>query len=188
MLQKKDKRKMMFFRHSTFKIAKLIFNYPNKTFHIREFSRKTGLSTTAVTSSLEELKKILIIEKTDITTNIRADLESESYRTYKRIFNLYCLERYLITDRIRDAYQTETIVLFGSFAKGEDIEESDIDLLIITHNKEPLKDIRNFLSICEKKMNRNINLHILPSIEKSPQDFKNALANGIVLQGYLKII
>ena len=68
--------------------------------------------------------------------------------------------------------------MFGSFAKGEDIEESDLDILILTSRKA---DISNFLQACEKEFNRKINLHILPSLEKSSYTFKNAVANGIVL-------
>jgi len=85
MLQKKDKEKILFFRESIFKVAELIFNYPNKTFHIRELTRKTNFSTTAVTKAIEELNKynIVTIETTQLTKNVKANLESEEYRFYK---------------------------------------------------------------------------------------------------------
>ncbi|MBN1645365.1 nucleotidyltransferase domain-containing protein [Candidatus Woesearchaeota archaeon] len=187
MLQKKDREKILFFRESCFKIAGLIFNYPNKKFHIRELAKKTKLSTTAVISSIKDLKnfKIIKLYKTDLTTDVQADLESESYFFYKKIFNLYRLERYSIIQTLKESFRAETIVLFGSFAKGEDIEESDIDILILSKSKLPKEPD---LSIPEKELNRKINLHVLKSLDKSAPEFKNSAANGIVLYGYLKVI
>lgn len=185
MSQKKDKTKILFFRESVFKVAEMIFNRPNAVFHIRGLAKETGVSTTGVVYAVEELKKydIITVEKTTITTNIRANLESEVYRFYKKILNLYRLERYLLIQTLRDAYRAKTIVLFGSFSKGEDIEGSDIDILVLTNYKETID-----LTVYGKMLNRSINLHILKSLEKSSSEFKNAVANGIVLYGYLKVV
>ncbi len=184
MSQKKDK--ILFFRESTFKVAELIFNYPHKTFHIRMLEKETGLSTTAVIKAAEELEyfKIIKVEKTPITTNIRADLESEAYRFYKMTFNIYRLKSYGFVDKLIKTFYPEAIVLFGSFAKGEDIENSDIDILIISHRKNN-KELENLSIISEKRLNREMNAIVLPSLEKSAAEFKNAAANGIVLHGYL---
>ena len=190
MSQKKDKGKILFFRESVFKVAELIFSYPNKTFHIRMLEKETGFSTTAVIDAVEELRKyeIITIEETPLTTNVKANLESGAYIFYKLVFNLYRLKRYLFIDRLVEVFnKPEAIVLFGSFAKGEDVEQSDIDILVISHNKseEYLEDLINAF---QKELNRKINIHILPSLAKSSNEFKNAVANGIVLHGYLKII
>ena len=189
MLQKKDREKILFFRESSFKIARLIFDFPNQTFHIRGISKETGLSTTAIIRAVEELAKFRIakVEKTELTTNIKADLESEAFRFYKKVFNLYRLERYMMIANLRESFAAETIILFGSFAKGEDIEESDIDILVISKRAAD-DELRKYLDICEKELNRKINLHVLPSLAKSSAEFKNAVANGIVLHGYLKVI
>ncbi len=187
MLQKKDKRKIIFFKESMFKIAELIFNFPNKTFHVREFSKKTNFSTTAVTSAITELNKykIVNVKKTNITTNIKANLESEAYYFYKKIFNLYKFERYpFLLNEIKEKLKPKAIVVFGSFAKGEDVEESDIDLLVISNNKAKIELKKDY----EEEFKRKINLHVLASLEKSSNEFKNAIANGIVLDGYIKVI
>ncbi len=190
MSQKKDKNKILFFRESIFKVAELIFNYPNKTFHIRMLEKETGFSTTAIIDSIKELKKydVIKIEETPLTTNIKANLESEAYRFYKLIFNLYRLKRYLFVDKFVEIFNNpEAIVLFGSFAQGEDIEKSDIDVLVIFPQKNQ-ENLGNFTNEFEKELNRKINIHILPSLAKSSNEFKNAIANGIVLHGYVKII
>ena len=152
--------------------------------------KETGFSTTAVIDAIEELKKynIITIEETPLTTNIKANLDSEAYRFYKLVFNLYRLKRYLFVDKLVEIFNNpEAIVLFGSFAKGEDIEESDIDILVISSQKNN-ENLEDFANLFEKELNRKINIHILPSLAKSSNEFKNAVANGIVLHGYLKII
>lgn len=190
MLQKKDKGKIWFFKESIFSVAELIFNYPNKTFHIRMLEKETGFSTSAVIDSVNKLKEygIVTIDETPLTTNIKADLDSEAYRFYKLVFNIYRLKRYLFVDKLIEIFNNpEAIVLFGSFAKGEDIEESDIDILIISSNK-PKDYMEDFVNTFEKELSRKINIHILPSLDKSSKEFKNAVANGITLYGYLKVV
>ena len=187
MSHKKDKGRILFFRESVFKVAEVIFNRPNTTFHIRGLAKETGLSTTAVIQAVEELSGFLIVEKTTITTDVKADVESEAFLFYKKVFNLYRLERYTIIQTLKDAYRAKTIVLFGSFAKGEDVEDSDVDILILTSHKDAT-GISNYIAKCEKQLNRRINLHVLSSLENSSSEFKNAIANGIVLHGYVKVV
>ncbi len=189
MPQKKDNEKILFFRESTFAVAERIFNYPNKTFHVRMLAEETCLSTTAVVRSIEELAhfRIITVEETPLTKNVKADLGSDAYTFYKTIFNLYRIKQYGLIDRLINLYSPETIVLFGSFAKGEDIEESDIDLLILNAHQST-EIIPEDITKYKKRFSRSINLHFLLSLEKSSSEFKNALANGVVLYGYLKVL
>jgi len=183
MLQKKDGCGLPFFKESSFKVAKLIFDNPNTTFHLRKIAKTAGLSTTAALSALKEMHKsnMIQINKTSLTMNVQANTDSETYASYKRIFNLYRIEHSDLIPALKEAYKPETIVLFGSFAKGEDAEESDIDILLITQRKTTNMTLERF----EKELQRSINLHILSSLNTS--EFKNATANGIVLHGYLKV-
>ena len=181
---------MLFFRESVFKVAELIFNQPTRVFHIRLLEKETGFSTTAVTKAIDELRtfKIITVDKTPITTNVQANLDSDSYRFYKIVFNLYRLKNHTLIDKLVDLFKhPKAIILFGSFAKGEDLEKSDIDILIITSNNKP-KDVDKLILNYEKEFNRRINLIILHSLDKSERQFKNSIANGIVLYGYLKVI
>ena len=186
---KKDKGGNLFFKDSVFKVIELIFNNPNAEFHLRGISYSTNLSTTAVVKVIDKLQKqkIITVEKTPITNKIKTNQESESYLFYKKIFNLYRLEKYGVIKIIKEAYRAKTIVLFGSFSKGEDVEGSDIDILILTNQKEK-SDLRKFLNLIEKKLNRKINMVMLKSLEKSSSEFKNSVANGTILHGYLKVI
>ena len=178
----------MLFKESIFQVMELLFNKPNFSFHTRGIAKITGLSTTAIVKAVEELRQLGVVkvERTAITTNIKANLEADSYPAYKRLYNLYQLERCNLVKTLKIAYRAKNIVLFGSFAKGEDIEESDVDILILTDRKEV--EISNNLAECEKRLNRRINIQILDSLKNSSSEFKNALANGIILYGYVKIL
>ena len=198
MSQKKDKAKILFFRESVFRVATLLFNYPNQTFHIRSLEKKIGFSTTAVISAVKELRdfQIVTVEETEITTNIRANLERQEYKFYKLIFNLYRLRRYGLVDNLADFFRNpEAIVMYGSFSRGEDVEKSDVDMLVITplglSAIEAITKSESFLKwvkIFEEEFNRKLDLKVLASLEKSSTDFKNSIANGIVLSGYVRVL
>ena len=75
----------------------------------------------------------------------------------------------------------EAVVLFGSYAQGEDTENSDIDLAIITKRKMNL-NMQSF----QKKLGRKIKIQELEKA-KITREFLTTLANGIVLAGYLEL-
>ncbi|MBI4440278.1 nucleotidyltransferase domain-containing protein [Candidatus Woesearchaeota archaeon] len=185
MSQKKDS----LFRQPVFMVMELIGNSPNKEYHVRMLAKETGLSTTAVLSAIKELAAVgfVSLEKTKIVKKVRANLESETYRFYKLLINLYRLKKYGLLDALIGAFhRPEAIVLFGSYAKGEDVENSDIDILVISAYRP--KELENLRKIYGKTAERQINIHVLPSLKRSMPEFKNAAANGIVLYGYLKMV
>jgi len=63
-----------------------------------------------------------------------------------------------ISERLKEKYDANTVILFGSYARGEETEDSDIDLLVIAPSKERfvdriasakrlIRDLRNGLSV-----------------------------------------
>lgn len=98
--------------------------------------------------------------------------------------NIYDLYISGLVSGLNDFYGIpECICVFGSFVKGEDMKESDIDLAIVTDRKK-LPD----LSIYEEKLKRKISIHLIKDIKKEDAGFINSLANGIVLSGYLEVV
>ena len=84
-------------------------------------------------------------------------------------------------DYLYDTFVPNVIILFGSASKGEDIEESDIDLFV--QAKEKKIDIRKY----EKLFNRKISLFFEEDFSKLNKELKNNVINGIILRGYLKV-
>lgn len=50
----------------------------------------------------------------------------------KEIF--FCIKR--IAERLKKEYNAHRVILFGSYARGEETGDSDVDLLIIAPTKE----------------------------------------------------
>ena len=72
-------------------------------------------------------------------------------------------------DFLVDSLSPDAIVLFGSAARGEDIEDSDIDLLVIA--KETGIDLGRF----EERIQRRISIHFEPKISEIPKELLNML-------------
>lgn len=75
----------------------------------------------------------------------------------------------------------DAIVLFGSFSRGEDVKESDIDLFMVA--KEKQLDIAKF----EKYLDKQINIIWEENFNRLSKELRNNIINGIVLHGYLKV-
>ena len=72
------------------------------------------------------------------------------------------------------------MILFGSYARGEDLENSDIDIFLECKKEEI--NLSNF----ENHLNRKIQLHFKDNFKNYPKELKNNIVNGIVLDGYLE--
>ena len=85
---------------------------------------------------------------------------------------------------MKEKYFNPVIILFGSYSRGEDTEESDIDLYIETPSK--IKDA--CLGPFENKLKRNIQIFNYNNMNniRGPE-LKNNIINGIKLNGELEI-
>ena len=104
-------------------------------------------------------------------------------------YNLSWLHEKKVVDFILDKMKTVTsIILFGSFAKGENDEDSDVD--IVTISLSDRKPTEGFA----KMLGRDVNLLDFTPAEWSEQGEKNkglyqdVLFDGIVLHGSKPVI
>lgn len=166
---------------SSCKLMGLFFTYPEKQFHIRELARLTKLSSTGVIKIVAKLKKErLLTSKKERMVELVSLNKNEKVSALKRAHNFESLFKCGLVSYLREKYEEpEAIVVFGSYADGTDISASDIDIAVIS-KAEKNTNLKSF----EKKLARRINLLVL---DKIPKKFKNSLANGIVLDGYLRL-
>ncbi len=168
------------------RILRLFFEGPNERLHLREVARRTELSATGAMKILHALENESMVEKerAAVTVVYHGNYDNEKFMALKRSLNLYSLYSCGLVSALVDFYKTpECIVLFGSYAKGEDTRESDIDIAIITGIKEYPE-----LGIYEDSLKRKISLHLVENTKNEQKEFINALANGIVLYGYLEVV
>lgn len=174
----------MITKDNNYKIMKLFFDNPETSFHIREISRKTGLSSTGVIKIINRLKResLLTSKKEKMVENVSANLGGR-FLILKRAYNLYIILDSKLVEFLRDFYEEpKAIILYGSYAEGSDNSKSDVDIAVLSHKNE-VPDLRRF----ERIVNRKINL-IMVDIRLAKREFKNSISNGIVLYGFLEVI
>src|SRR3989344_325079 len=78
--------------------------------------------------------------------------DSSKFISYKKLSIVFELNNAGLVDYLWENLSPRVIILYGSFAKGESIESSDIDIFVLC--KETSIKLDNF----EKKLNRKIHL------------------------------
>lgn len=169
--------------YSRYRILQEFFDFPRKNFQMREMSRRTKIAQTSVTNHLKILLKenLIIKEKKGIYPTFSANREEESFKIYKKIDIILRLKQTGLLDYIQDSCMSDVIILFGSASKGEDIEESDIDLFIQAKEKKLI------LNKYEKLLNRDLTLFFEENFSRLNKELKNNILNGIVMRGYIKV-
>lgn len=171
----------MFAKKSTERVARLFFQQPHSVFHLREIARKTDLSPSTASQAVNDLEKDgLVTTEKKVTKQVQAS-DNQLFRDHKRIHNLRQLLQSDLINKLEESYRPDAIVLFGSYARGEDDSNSDIDLALVNGHARELE-----LGPWEKRLDRNINLHLI-RLQEAGDNFKTTLANGIVLRGYLDL-
>jgi predicted nucleotidyltransferase len=171
-------------KDNNYKVMKLFFDNPEKKFHIREIARQTGLSAPGVLKIVKKLKEesLLVSERENVVENVKAS-RNEKFLQLKKANNILSLFESGLIDSLRDNYEEpEAIVVFGSYSKGEDISQSDIDIAVVT-KKEAQLDLKGF----EKYLRRKIRIYEI-QISDAEKEFLNNLANGTVVYGFLRIL
>jgi hypothetical protein len=173
----------MYQTFNRYKILRVFFDEPNRNFHLRELERITTISLPSVKHHVEILWKSGFLQKVKngVYHSYKASL-NDAYRRLKSNDLLIRLEECGLIKAIGERCTPNCIVLYGSGVEGRDDERGDIDLFI--QSKEQKIDIRPY----EKSLKRKISLLFEPSMDKLESGFKNTLANGLVLRGFLKVI
>jgi predicted nucleotidyltransferase len=170
-------------------IVKYFINEPEKEFHVRELAKLTKRSPTTVSKYLKELEKegILVSENKLNHLFFKVNIGNQKFKERKLAYNLKSIQDSGLIEYLSEAYNPEAIVLFGSFAKAENIPRSDIDLLVISSSKKEVK-----LEKYEKKLEHNIQLFVhsrkdIETMKTSNTKLLNNFVNGIKLCGYWEL-
>lgn len=171
-------------------ILKLFFHEPEKSFHLRELARILNTSPSTISKSANELvsKDILKSESSRGFKLYKANTENPNFKEAKILYNITHLrESGLLIFLTEKLNYPKTIILFGSFRKGDNIPESDIDIFIETSSKKELN-----LEEYERKLGRKIHLFQLSPNEIQNMKIKNKellnnIINGIVLDGFFEV-
>nr|MBI4156175.1 nucleotidyltransferase domain-containing protein [Candidatus Woesearchaeota archaeon] len=173
-------------KSSIFRTLEVFFINPTKKQYLIEISRNIGLAHTSVKKNLDKILKLGLISEsierkgTRKFPTYKANLDNKLFKKYKNIYNITSLLESNLIEFIEEKLAPKSIVVFGSYSRGEDTENSDIDLFV--ECKEEKLDIAKF----EKKLNRKIELHFNKDFNSYSNELKNNIINGIVLNGFLE--
>lgn len=167
---------------NTWKVLACFLDEPTKKHQIRQISRKINLATTSVKKHIETLIKENLVEEGEyVFKYYRANFDNKDFRFYKKINTLMRLKSSKLIDYLERTFTPDVIMLFGSCAKGEDTERSDIDIYIQSKGEVP--DLKKF----EEILGRKIELFVHENINNLPKELRNNILNGTKISGYLKV-
>ena len=161
-----------------------MFNNPECRYHIRELARATGLNPNTVSSAVDRLAEegIVVKERRKHLVEVWAETDSIHFRRAKQLNNIGRVYSSGLVDHLVEFYNDpEAIVLIGSYFRGEDWSESDIDIAVVTKSSK-----RSELEPFEEALARTIHLLLVEQGTVS-EEFAENLANGIVLHGRLSL-
>ncbi len=166
----------------TYRVLEAFFDRPTKKFQIRELCRLLGISIPSVRKAVMELRKEELVEKIEEGTypSYRAR-RGPRYAFYRSVDMIRKLHETGLIDDIVEKTAPDVVILFGSASRGEDTEESDVDLLVVAKEAE----IRT--ERAEKALKRRVHILFDPRPEKMPKELLNNVINGKIVYGYLKV-
>ncbi len=150
----------------------------------REIAQILKVSPTAVMNSIKKLKEtgLINLKKTKTINFISFNRDNKRAIELKRIENLKNIYISELFNYLETALAGSTIILFGSYSKGEDTNNSDIDLAIIGR-KDKILNLEKY----EKTLNRKININFYDNWNNIHKHLKNNILNGIVLVGGVEL-
>lgn len=167
-------------------ILRLLFIKAGSMLNARRIAENLGVSQPAVSKALPLLEKENLIkmdkDKESGRFSIQANRENNRVMQLKRVDNLKLIYESGLADFLEKEFAGATIVLFGSFSRGDDIIKSDIDIAVIGR-KDKLINLENF----EKILERRININFYESFKNIHKNLKENLFNGIILYGGVEL-
>ncbi|MBI2668575.1 nucleotidyltransferase domain-containing protein [Candidatus Woesearchaeota archaeon] len=172
--------------YNKWQVLRVFFDRPfaEGGFQLREMSRLVKLAPTSVKNYLQELKEEgLIAERKNRVgyPTYCAQRDNPHFKFYKKIDLLARLQSSGLLSYLQEKALPQVIILFGSAARGEDTEHSDIDLFV--QAKPEKVDVEKY----EKKLSRRIQVFFEPDLKTLSKELKNNIINGIILSGYVKV-
>ena len=172
------------------RVFEILFKFPEKEFSLSDLAKEAGVAKANLGKILTEFEEseFIVITKLSKIWRIKANRENWNFQKGKIVHNLNFIYHSGLVEFLADHFNNpKAIVLFGSFRKGEDISNSDIDIAIEDQSAKSYETIvLRELADFEKLITRKIQIHLF-NREKIEEGLFNNIANGIVLFGFLEV-
>ncbi len=167
-------------------IIRLLFIKAGTSLNAHRIAQLLSVSQPAVSKALPFLEKesLIIVKKNNESKRLHIEFNRENHSAIwlKRADNLKQLYDSGLIQLFHDAFPEGTVILFGSYAFGEDTFNSDIDIAVIG-----AKDKKLELSPFQKTLEREIIINYYKSFRDIDRHLLNNILNGIVLKGAVEL-
>lgn len=167
-------------------ILRFLFIKSGMIVNARAIANYLKVSQPAISKSLPLLEKedLINVSKDKESKRLSIELNRENHKIMqlKRVDNLKLIYESGLADFIEKEFAGSTIILFGSYSRGEDIINSDIDIAVIGR-KDKLINLEKFEALLERK----ININFYDSFKNIHKNLKENLFNGILLYGSIEL-
>ncbi|MFH1053806.1 MAG: nucleotidyltransferase domain-containing protein [Candidatus Woesearchaeota archaeon] len=166
-------------------ILRLLFIKAGKTLNQRQIAKYLDVSPPAVIKALPKLEKENLITMQQDKESKRWSIEIKREKKaleLKRADNLKQVYESGLSDHLENELPGGTMILFGSYSRGDDTITSDIDLAVIGRKEKTL-----YLEKYEKLLERTININFYKSWKDININLKNNILNGILIEGSVEL-
>ncbi|MBS3145272.1 nucleotidyltransferase domain-containing protein [Candidatus Woesearchaeota archaeon] len=167
-------------------ILRLLFIRTGKQLNQNNIAKALNVSPAAVMKALPKIRDGNLINMSQDKESKRwaIELNTDNHRVMqiKRAENLKMIYESGLADFLEKELPGSTIILFGSYSRGEDTIRSDIDIAVIGRKEKHIN-----LDDFEKKLERNISINFYASFKEIHKNLKENLFNGIVLFGGVEL-
>lgn len=167
------------------KIEEYFFLHPTIKLRVRQIEREIRVPLHSAIRYAQELEKESILKKSTIADVMlySASRTSATFLLEKKLFNIRNAYSSGLIDYLIEELSNPTIIVFGSYSRGEDVENSDIDIYIETPTRNKLK-VEKF----EKILQRKIQIFVYKNIhDVENKELANNIVNGVILNGFVEI-
>lgn len=162
-------------------ILRLLFVKAGIKLNQRDIANFLKVSPPAVMKALPNLNNFIKISKNK-RWSIELNRDNQNIMHLKRADNLKQIYESGLADFLENEFPGATIILFGSYSRGEDLINSDIDIAVIGR-KDKLLELTKY----ERELERQININFYDSFAKIHKNLKENLCNGILLSGGIEL-
>ena len=173
-------QKLDFITPTMLKILYIFHEVPKQELHEREVMRKAETSKGSAGRILRKLSQIGVLEKNRRGRMVfyRLNMRNAVARQFKVLFNVYSLNK--LVNEIKQ--YCKKIILFGSCSEGTDTEESDVDLFILTSEKNKINPKVNSYQKAERRIAPVIvNSNEFVTLKRKDKPLYDRILKGITL-------
>jgi predicted nucleotidyltransferase len=169
------------------------FSYPTRAITLTELAKEIKISKKTANQVVSKLIKENFLCKEEIGRSWRITCNQNHLYNYTRkiIYNLELVYVLLYNHGLLEAIHgsfgvPKSIILFGSYRKGDDNEKSDIDIAVEVAGNAKLRIKTEEIPEFGFRKKVPVTLHVFSRNNIDPNLFAN-IANGIVLEGFLEV-